>query len=97
MKESDLKKSPLDIPWSNDPGKVNYNRIFFDNFFPDLSGKAKVTDKFFYDVQAPMYATFKNDNIKFDRPDDEDPDHLVSVSYISYMMHTIIRASSPIF
>ena len=84
MKESDTKKSPfkIDIPWNNDPEKVDYNKIFFEHFFPDLTGKAKVIDRFFADVRSPMHATVKNDNIKFDRPDDDDPDHLVSILYL---------------
>ena len=89
MKESDKENSPfkIDIPWNNDPEKVDYNIIFFEHFLPDLTDKAKIIDKFFDDVRAPMYATVESDNIKFHWPYDEDPDHLVSVAYISYMMH----------
>ena len=56
MKELDKEKSPfkIDIPWNNDPEKVNYNSIFVEHFFPDLTGKAKITDRFFDNVRAPM-------------------------------------------
>ena len=84
-----IEKSPfkIDIPWSNDPEKFDYNSIFFEHFFPDLTGKAKIIDRFFDDVWSPMYATVQSDNIKFHRPDDKDPNHLVSVTFISYLMH----------
>jgi len=80
MLESSMNQSPfrIDIPWDPDPEKVNYNKIYFDYFFPSLDGKAEVMDKFFDDPRAPMYSTVNNDNIKFHRPHDDDPDHLVS-------------------
>ena len=92
MKKLDLEKSPfmIGIPWSNDPEKVDYKKIFSDYFFLDLYDRGKVVDKFFCDVRAPMYATVKSDNTKFDQPDDEDPDHLISVLYISYNNHTCL-------
>ena len=67
MKESDKEKSPfkIDIPWSNDPEKFDYNSIFFEHFFPDLTGKAMIIDRFFDNIRAPMYATVQRDNIKF--------------------------------
>ena len=37
-----IKQSPFkkDIPWDADRKNVDYNKIFFDDFLPDLSGKA---------------------------------------------------------
>jgi hypothetical protein len=80
MPDSSKNQSPfkIDICWDPDPEKIDYNTIYFDYFFPKLTGKAKVVDKFFSDGRAPMHSTVKNDGIKFNRPDDEDPDHLVS-------------------
>ena len=70
----------IDIPWDPNPAKVNYNKIFFNRFFPDLTGKAKVLDRFMQDVRAPTHATVVKDNIRFDRPGHDDLDHLVSAS-----------------
>ena len=80
MEEMDQSKSPfkIDIPWDPDPAKVDYNKIFFDHFFPDLTGKAKVMDEYFRDVRAPNHVTVVHDRITFDRPDHAEPDHLVS-------------------
>ena len=38
MEEVDQALSPfkIDIQWDPYPSKVDYNQIFFDNFFPDL-------------------------------------------------------------
>ena len=68
----------VDIPWSPDTTKVDYNKIFFEHFFPSLKGKAKVIDKFLNHRECPMYSTKEHDNIKFDREGEDDPDVLVS-------------------
>ena len=34
------------IPWDQDPNKVDYNKVLLDHFFPSLVGKAKVLDEF---------------------------------------------------
>ena len=75
-----IKQSPFkkDIPWDADRKNVDYNKIFFDDFLPDLSGKAALLDKWMSDIRCPIYATAKTANIKFNRPDDDDPDCLVS-------------------
>ena len=89
MDTTNIHKSPfkIDIPWDPDPAKVDYNKIFFDHFFPDLTGKAKVLDRFLQDVRAPTHMTVVNDNIKFNRPEHDDPDHLVSA------LHSFINTS----
>lgn len=73
---SPLKK---DIPWNPDTKKVDYNATFFEHFFPSVEGKAKVLDEYLWNEKCPMYATVKKDNIRFHRPDAEDPDYLVSL------------------
>ena len=83
MEEVDPAESPfkIDIPWDPNPSNVDYNKIFFDHFFPDLTGRAKVMDEFFKDVRAPSHVTVANDGITFDRPNHKDPDHVVSIPY----------------
>ena len=68
----------IDIPWDKDMSKVDYNAIFFDHFFPSLEGKAAVLDEYLSSPKCRYHATVAKDNIKFNRPDDEDPDKLVS-------------------
>ena len=74
--------SPIkaDIPWDPDPSKVDYNSIMLDHFFPDLEGKSKTLDKFLADPRCKFHRSAKHDNIKFHRPDAEDPDELVSLN-----------------
>ena len=66
------------IPWNKNKKHVDYNDIFFKHFFVDLTGKAKLMDEFLSDERCDFYHTVKNDNIKFHRPDRDDPDCLVS-------------------
>ena len=62
---TNINKSPfkIDSPWDPDPAKIDYNKIFFDHFFPDLTGKAKVLDWFLQDGRAPTHITVVNKNI----------------------------------
>ena len=75
-----IKKSPFkkDIPWDKDRRKVNYNKIFFDHFLPDLTGKSALLDEWLSDPRCPVFSMAQQDRIKFNRPDDDDPDCLVS-------------------
>ena len=66
------------IPWNKNKKHVDYNDIFFKHFFVDLTGKAKLMDEFLSDERCDFYHTVKNDNIKFHRPDRDDPDCIVS-------------------
>ena len=83
MKKDDIPAIKKDIPWSPDTAKVDYNDIFFEHFFPSVEGVAKRMDKFLGDVNCPMYSTKVNDNIKFHREGEDDPDVLVSYYYIA--------------
>ena len=74
-----------DIPWDPDPTKVDYNGILLENFFPDLEGKAATLDKFLNDKRCKFHRSAQHDNIKFHRPDAEDPDELVSSSDVTIL------------
>lgn len=81
MKTDDTDvQSPMkiDVDWSPETKEVNYNEIFFERFFPSIQGKTKLIDKFLDNVKCPMNATKENDNIKFHREGEADPDVLVS-------------------
>ena len=79
--DGDIFPDPLkkQIPWNPDPEKVDYNTIFFENFFPSLQGKASVLDKFLSDPRCGCFNTVVGDKISFNRPHYRDPDHLVSL------------------
>ena len=71
----------IDIPWSPSVHKNNYFEIFFEHFFPPLEGKAAVLDEYLSDERCSAYTYYKHDNIKFHRPDEPDPDYIVSCCY----------------
>ncbi|KAL7549478.1 hypothetical protein ACHAWF_012745 [Thalassiosira exigua] len=75
------KKGPFkkDIPWDPESKDVDYNDIFFEHFFPSLKGKAKVLDEYLADSRCSMRRSVQNDNIKFHRPDRDDPDELLKI------------------
>jgi hypothetical protein len=83
MKKDDIPAIKKDIPWSPDTAEVDYNDTFFKHFFPPVEGIAKRMDKFLGDIKCPMYSTKVNDNIKFHREGEDDPDVLVSYYYIA--------------
>ena len=68
-----------DIPWDKDPNKVDHNTILFEKFFPLVMGKTQVLDEYFFRVstnpEQPNVWKFRvcKDNIKFHRPDANDP------------------------
>lgn len=74
-----------ELPWSKDPNEVDYNILLLTKFFPSVEGKAKVLDEFLRRVSTnPMQPNhFKSrverDNIKFERPDHDDPDVLLKI------------------
>ncbi len=74
-----------DIPWDKDPNKVDYNTILFEKFFPSVVGKARVLDEYLsHDSTNPEQpnvwkSRIEKDNIKFHRPDAEDPDALLKI------------------
>jgi hypothetical protein len=80
----DMEVLKKDIPWDPDPSKVNYCSILLDHFFPALEGKAERLDKFLSRSSThgnPWKATVEREKIKFHRPDSEDPDELVSITF----------------
>lgn len=68
----------IDIPWSPSINGNDYFTIFFEHFFPSLEGKAAVIDKYLSDERCSAYTYVKHDKIIFHRPDESDPDYLVS-------------------
>jgi hypothetical protein len=56
---------------SND---TDLNDFFFDQFFPSVVGRAKIIDQFHADHRSPFHNTVKNDKIRFEDPEAEDPD-----------------------
>ncbi len=78
----EVKKLPpfkKDIPWESNQSAMDYSKIFFEEFFPDMDGKAKRLDEYLRHPNSGWNTTVTNGNIKFHRPDKEDPDELVSV------------------
>lgn len=80
MKHNDTSPIKADIDWNPDPSKVDYNQLLFDLFFPSLVGKAKTLDEYLESDNCSMRVSVIHDNIKFNRPDADDPDMLVSLS-----------------
>jgi hypothetical protein len=77
---ADIFPHPIkkDIGWDPDPSKVNYNRILFKHFLPDIGGKALVLDDYLFDPRCGFHQTVLHDKIQFHCPCDKDPDKLVS-------------------
>ena len=84
--EEVIKASPMkvDIPWDSDKSKVDYSGTFFKYFFPSVEGIAKKIDDYNSDPRADYHRTVVSDKIKFDRPDHDDPDVLVSIPFALY-------------
>ena len=61
--------------------KSNLNNIFFEHFFPCVTGHAKLIDEYHSSRNSPYYSTVKNDKIKFHDPDADDPDWKVKKAY----------------
>jgi hypothetical protein len=65
-----------------DPDSCDYNKVFFDDFFPSIEGHARLMDEFYSDPSSPYYATVQADKIKFeDLESSEGPDVLVRIGY----------------
>jgi hypothetical protein len=95
--DGDIFPAPLkkQIPWNPNPEKVDYNTIFFENFFPSLQGKANVLDKFLSDPRWGCFDTVVHDKISFNRPNYRDPDHLVSVPlFVSSFKYSVLYPPS---
>jgi len=57
------------------------NDIFFDYFFPCVTGHAKLIDEYHSSRNSPYYSTVQNDNIKFFYNDEEDRDYMMKLGY----------------
>lgn len=74
-----------DIPWDKDPYNVDYNSILFDKFFPLFVRKATVLDEYLSrvstnpDLPNVWKDKVEKDNIKFHRPDANNPDDLLKI------------------
>ena len=65
------------IPWDPNQYKVDYNAILFKHFLPIIKGKAELLDDYLSDPQCGFHGMVVKDKIKFNCPDDKDPDKLV--------------------
>ena len=68
-------------PRNEKPEEVDYNQIYFEHFFPNVKGKAKLCDEYLSEFRSPYYLIVKNSKIKFHLEDEDDPDVLVSIQF----------------
>jgi hypothetical protein len=54
-----------------------YPKVFFDDFFPDVTGHALRMDEYHSDIRSPYHETVKKEAFVFHRPDDDDPDWII--------------------
>lgn len=87
--EGSVDRDPIkvDIRWDPDPMKVDYNKIWLERFLPSLAGSAAKLDRFLRCKGSRMKATVVSSKIKFERPDNEDPDFLVRRLHSMYLPH----------
>ena len=84
-----VTECPLEIPETVEYKKdiyfddetTNYNDIFFEYFFPDMTGHGKIMDEYHADPKSPYFATVRSDKIQFHDEDAEDPDWKVKRAY----------------
>ena len=81
-----LKVNPFkkDIEWDPDPNKTDYNKVFFDHFFPSLEGKVKVADQIISHPRCAIYNMVQRMQ-PFHQPDRADPDEKVRTVAASYL------------
>ena len=75
-----------DIPWSQNPMENDFNKMFFEDFFPSLVGKAKTADKILHDRRSGYYLTAKANNIRFHDPQAADPDQKVRALTLFFLL-----------
>ena len=63
-------------------GGKNLADILFDDFFPCVTGHAKLMDEYHNDPRSPYYNTVKNGKIKFHDQGDDDEDWIVKQCYL---------------
>ena len=54
----------VDIPWETKEDR-DYNKVFFDHFFPSIKGHDKILDEYFEDPRVKWYKTVLDGKIKF--------------------------------
>ena len=81
MQHTDHRISLLkvNIPWHPDKSILDYNKNFFDHFFPSLKGKSKLMDEYFSNDRCSMLCVIRKDGVKFHHLNNPDPDFLVKV------------------
>jgi hypothetical protein len=81
-----ITESPYDIPMEGPQVNIDFNqpmaKIFFDNVFPDVSGHAKIIDKYLSDQRANFHQTYMNRKMKFHDEKASDPDWKVKQGYL---------------
>jgi hypothetical protein len=86
-----ITEDPLHIPdsveYTSPAGHIelsdvtDLNALFFEEFFPDVVGHAKLIDEFHEDPRSPYFTTVHNDRIKFHDAEADDPDWKVKQAY----------------
>jgi Transposase IS4 len=71
-----------EINFGSDDSFEDLSKLFFEHFFPDVKGHAKLLDEFHSDSRSPLFTTVKNDKIQFHDPNNEDPDWIVKQAYL---------------
>ena len=64
----------------------DFNKMFFEDFFPSLVGKAKTADKILHDRRSGYYLTAKANNIRFHDPQAADPDQKVRALTLFFLL-----------
>lgn len=59
-----------------------YDNIFFEDFFPTVTGHGILLDEFHSDIRSPYHRTVTSSKFKFHDPDDDDPDWIVKQCYL---------------
>ena len=77
----DVNPFKKDIEWDPVPNKTDYNKIFFEHFFPSLEGKAEVADRIISDPRCGMYTTGQKMQ-PFHQPGRDDPGEKVCKSIV---------------
>jgi hypothetical protein len=70
-----------EVEWLPVITENDYNKVFFDDFFPSVDGHAAKMDRFLSSTKCLMYNTVKNDKIVFHDPEADDPDWRIRVCY----------------
>jgi hypothetical protein len=83
-KDQDPLKYPneLDIQHDINFDEEKFDTILFRDFFPSISGHARLMDEYLADTRATYYATVKHNRIKFHDNEDDDPDWIIRQCYL---------------